>query len=206
MAIPLIALAIGSVFAGYLGVPHALGGGNRIEQFLQPSFHASALAGHAAVGASREMEARIVLLSAEEAAQAASEEHALEATELTLMAISSGIAFAGIGIAFYFWRRNPAAADAMAERFRPIHVLLNNKYYVDELYDAVVVQPIKLLSTSVLWRAADAGFIDGAVNGVGVAVRGSSTALRRLQTGSVRTYAAAIFAGVVLIVGYYLAG
>jgi NADH-quinone oxidoreductase subunit L len=197
MAIPLIVLAIGSIFAGYVGVPHALGGSNRIEQFLHPSFeaHGAPAAGtHAAAPAP---DAGIEPAPAED-------EHALERTELTLMAISSGIALAGIGIAFYFWRRNPAAADAAAERFRTINVLLSNKYYVDEIYDAAIVQPIKLLSTSVLWRAADAGFIDGAVNGVGVAVRGASTTLRRLQTGSVRTYAAAIFAGVVLIVGYYL--
>jgi len=204
MAIPLIVLAIGSVFAGYVGVPHALGGSNRIEQFLHPSFQPGLHEAHAAAAATGQTEAVAVALPAQDAEQVAAEQHAHERTELTLMAISSGVAFAGIGIAFYFWRRNPAAADAAAERFRPIHVLLSNKYYVDEIYDAALVQPIKLLSTTVLWRAADAGFIDGAVNGVGVAVRGASTALRRLQTGSVRTYAAAIFAGVVLIVGYYL--
>ncbi len=94
----------------------------------------------------------------------------------------------------------------MAARFRGLHVLLANKYYVDEIYDAVIVQPIKLVSTQVLWRAVDAAVIDGAVNGVGAAVSSSSSTLRRLQTGSVRTYAAAIFVGVVLIVGYYLVG
>jgi NADH-quinone oxidoreductase subunit L len=104
----------------------------------------------------------------------------------------------------YFWLRNRAAADAMALRFKPIHTLLLNKYYVDEIYDALFVQPIKQLSTKGLWRGADAGLIDGAVNGVGIAVRGLSGGLRRVQTGSVRTYAAGIFVGVVLIVGYYL--
>jgi NADH-quinone oxidoreductase subunit L len=121
-----------------------------------------------------------------------------------LMAVSTGIAVSGIGIAMYFWLRNRAAADAMALRFKPIHTLLLNKYYVDEIYDALFVQPIKQLSTKGLWRGADAGLIDGAVNGVGIAVRGLSGGLRRVQTGSVRTYAAGIFVGVVLIVGYYL--
>ena len=82
--------------------------------------------------------------------------------------------------------------------------MLLNKYYVDELYDAAVVQPIKQLSTAGLWKGVDAGLIDGAVNGVGQSVRAGSGSLRRLQTGSVRTYAAALFLGVVLIVGYYL--
>jgi NADH-quinone oxidoreductase subunit L len=66
------------------------------------------------------------------------------------------------------------------------------------------VQPIKQLSIKGLWRGADAILIDGAVNGVGTVVNTTSTALRRLQTGSVRTYAAAIFVGVVLMLGYYL--
>jgi NADH-quinone oxidoreductase subunit L len=85
-----------------------------------------------------------------------------------------------------------------------VYRLLLNKYYIDEIYNAVFVQPIKQLSTKGLWRGADAGLIDGAVNGVGIAVRRTSTILRRVQTGSVRTYAAGVFVGVVLIVGYYL--
>ena len=79
-----------------------------------------------------------------------------------------------------------------------------NKYYVDELYDAVIVQPIKRVSAGVLWRGVDAGLIDGTVNGVGLVVRGWSAVLRRLQTGSVRAYAMSFSAGVVVIVGYYL--
>ena len=82
--------------------------------------------------------------------------------------------------------------------------LLLDKYRVDELYDATIVQPIKRLSTGLLWRGVDAGFIDGTVNGVGLAVRGWSAVLRRLQTGSVRAYAMSVFLGAIAIVGYYL--
>ena len=60
------------------------------------------------------------------------------------------------------------------------------------------------MSTGALWKGIDGGVIDGAVNGVGQAVSGSSSVLRRMQTGSVRTYAFALFAGVVAILGYYL--
>jgi NADH-quinone oxidoreductase subunit L len=74
------------------------------------------------------------------------------------------------------------------------------------LYDAVFVQPIKTMSTSVLWKGVDVGLIDGAVNGAGFAARSSSNRLRRIQTGSMRTYAASLFLGVVLILGYYLLG
>jgi NADH-quinone oxidoreductase subunit L len=125
-------------------------------------------------------------------------------TELMLMALSSGVALAGIGIAIYFWLRNRQAADAMASRAHGVYTLLLNKYYVDELYDAAIVQPIKLLSTGGLWKGTDAGLIDGAVNGIGQTVRATSGFLRRVQTGSVRTYAASLFLGVVLILGWYL--
>ncbi len=121
-----------------------------------------------------------------------------------LMALSSGIAVAGIGIAAYFFLRNRRAADAMAERFRPIHTLLLNKYYVDEIYDATIVQPIKQISTLALWKGVDATLIDGAVNGMGELVRATSTVLRRLQTGRLRTYAASLLLGVVVILGWYL--
>jgi NADH-quinone oxidoreductase subunit L len=199
MALPLVLLAIGSVVAGYVGVPHALGGSNRIESFLEPSFEVAA--GHQATLAAEPGAAP----AAERQEAHAAESHAADTgTELMLMAISSGIALAGIGIASYFWLRNRRAAGAMADRFRPVHQWLLGKYYVDEMYDAAIVQPIKTLSTGGLWKGVDAGLIDGTVNGVGLVVSEGSGILRRAQTGSVRTYAFALFAGVVAILGYYL--
>jgi len=120
------------------------------------------------------------------------------------MLVSSGVAIAGIGIAAYFFLRNRAAADALAARFEGLHRLLANKYYVDEIYDAAIVQPIRITSQEGLWKIVDAKIIDGAVNGIGLSVSGWSQLLRRLQTGSVRAYAASLFAGVVAILGYYL--
>ena len=209
MAIPLIVLAIGSILAGYVGVPHALGGSNRIERFLEPSFEASEggrrveTAGNAGPAGPNEG-VRAVAIQVPDGAQPVERAGASESTELLLMAVSSGIAIAGIVIAAYFWLRNRAAADALSRRMAGLYILLSHKYYVDEIYDAAIVQPIKLLSTGGLWKGVDAGMIDGAVNGVGQTVRGASGELRRLQTGSVRTYAASLFLGVVLILGWYL--
>jgi len=205
MAIPLIVLAIGSIFAGYVGVPHALKGNNRIERFLEPSFEASDAGRRLEAGAVAAVEGQLQPVSIQEthaAGAEASEDH--ESTELQLMALSSGVALAGIGIAWYFWLRNRPAADAVAARMHGVYSLLLHKYYVDKLYDAAIVHPIKLLSTAGLWKRADAGIIDGAVNGVGQAVRATSGVLRRAQTGSVRTYAASLFLGVALILGWYL--
>jgi NADH-quinone oxidoreductase subunit L len=130
--------------------------------------------------------------------------HDDHATELGLMAFSSGIAVAGIGIAGYFFLRRKDAADRMAATFAGVHRVLLNKYYVDELYDAAIVQPIKRTSERALWRVFDAGVIDGAVNGAGSFVNGASAILRRLQTGSMRAYALSVFVGAVLILGYYV--
>ncbi len=210
MAIPLIVLAIGSILAGYVGVPHALGGSNRIERFLEPSFEVSEggrrveAAGSAGQPPAAGEGVRAVAVQALEAPQPPEGAGASESTELMLMALSSGIAIAGIVIAAYFWLRNRAAADALSRRMAGLYILLSHKYYVDEIYDAAIVQPIKLLSTGGLWKGVDAGLIDGAVNGVGQTVRGVGGGLRRLQTGSVRTYAASLFLGVVLILGWYL--
>jgi len=216
MALALIVLAAGSVFAGLVGIPHALGGSNRIEAFLDPAFEA-----HEVAPANPEFQVvpgrlrndAIVRPEGTAAGQAATTEAAggheavheeAAGTELLLMALSSGIALAGIGLAWYFWNVNRAASARIARSVAGVYTLLLNKYYIDELYDAVIVRPIQKGSTVVLWRGADAGLIDGAVNGVGKAVRGTSDSVRRLQTGSVRAYAASLFLGVVVILGWYL--
>ena len=205
MAIALVVLALGSVAAGYVGVPRVLGGANRIEAYLEPSFvaHVEEIAAAEPVTVPEGGAAGHV------AAEAGGVEHGgAEASgnsmEMPLMVFSVLVAFAGIGLATFFFWYKPDAADAVAAQFSGLHTLLLNKYYVDELYNAVIVQPIKQVSTGVLWRGVDAGIIDGTVNAVGLVVRGWSAVLRRLQTGSVRAYAMSLFVGVVVIVGYYL--
>jgi NADH-quinone oxidoreductase subunit L len=187
MAVPLVVLALGAVLAGYVGVPHALGGENRLATWLAPSFAPPAVAG----GAEAAVEG-----------EAAEEEHT--ALELTLMAVSSGIAFLGIGIAAFIWLKRRDIADEIARKHAGVYRLLLNKYYVDEAYDAAVVQPIRLGSQEGLWRGLDVQVVDGAVNGTGALVATGSSVLRRLQTGSVRAYAGSMFIGVVVILGYYL--
>jgi NADH-quinone oxidoreductase subunit L len=195
MAIPLIVLAIGSILAGYIGVPHALGGHNVIEGFLEPSFHAGpAVAGEHA--------------GADHAAAAGAGEHAVAeaahadtSTELALMGLSSVIAVAGIGIAALLFLKRPRKANLHPTG---LHKVLANKYYVDEAYDALIVRPVHAISSAVLWRGVDARLIDGAVNGTGALIRAGSAGLRRVQTGSVRAYAMAAFGGVIAMLGYYL--
>jgi NADH-quinone oxidoreductase subunit L len=124
--------------------------------------------------------------------------------EITLMIVSVVVAIAGIGMAAYFFLINRRAAVRAAEQLSGVHQLLVNKYYVDDIYDAAIVQPIHIVSEDGLWKGVDAGIIDRTVNSVASVVGGGGEVLRRLQTGSVRAYAASIFLGAVLILGYFL--
>jgi NADH-quinone oxidoreductase subunit L len=204
MAIVLILLAIGSVFAGYIGVPAVLGGSNRIEHFLAPSFEPPGIEAGRDAASPRDVAQGFSSAIGDDAPPAHEDGSADHRAELLLMAFSSGIAAAGIGLAFYFFLRRRDAADRVAASFAGVHRLLLNKYYVDEIYDAAIVQPIKRSSEHGLWRVVDAGLIDGTVNGAGSVVNGASAILRRLQTGSMRAYALSVFVGVVLILGYYV--
>ena len=191
MALALIVLAIGSVAAGWIGIPHALGGHNQLHAWLEPSFEAPR-AGTAADGAT----------AAAEGETAAAESH--ETLERVLMGVSTVGAVAGIFFAYFVWVKRRSIAANAARELAPVHRLLLNKYYVDEIYDATIVHPIRVASQEGLWRGFDVKVIDGAVNGAAAIINSSATLLRRLQTGSVKTYAGSVFAGVVAILAYYL--
>ena len=197
MAFALIVLAIGSILAGYTNIPHALGGHLALGTWLEPAFQATNCGQPVAVGDL----AGIALADCLPGEGAAVEDHA--ALELTLMAVSSLVAFAGIGLATFLWLKRKDIPAQMASQFSGVHKVLLNKYYVDEAYDATIVQPIKVVSQDGLWRGFDVKVVDGAVNGAGYFVSGVSIILRLLQNGSVKTYAAAIFAGAVSILAYY---
>jgi NADH-quinone oxidoreductase subunit L len=178
MAFALIVLAVGSVFAGYIGVPHALGGHNQLGAWLSTSF--------APPGAAVEpVEADVSL-------------------EITLMFVASVLALAGIALAWFLWLKRKDLVNSVSTRFAGAYRLLLSKYYVDEIYDAAIVRPILVISQEGLWRGFDVKVIDGAVNGTAKIVDAGAWIMRRLQTGSVRAYAGSLFVGVVLILGYYL--
>ena len=207
MATALIALAIGSIVAGWIGIPHALGGHNGLGTWLEPAFQATncgapvttgELAGFAIENCAPGTEPALASLTqtaepaqpgaepAEAAHEAPEGEHDETALERTLMGVSTLIAFTGIGLAFFLWQKNRHIPEQMARQFAPVHQLLLNKYYVDEVYDAAIVQPIKVASTEGLWKVIDVKVIDGVVNGAGYVVSGFAGGLRLLQTGSVQ--------------------
>src|SRR6185503_1520473 len=124
MTFPLMALAVGAIVAGFVGVPAAIGGGNAIEHFLEPSFTASE---HAAVAA----EPAAARAEAEPAAAGHAEEHESVGVERGLMVFSLLVAIAGILLARKFYITSPEISEGLAEQWSGAHRTLLNKYYVD---------------------------------------------------------------------------
>jgi NADH-quinone oxidoreductase subunit L len=121
-----------------------------------------------------------------------------------LLVVSAVVAVGGVVAAWAAYGRRPVRPERIGAPTNPVHVLVFNKYYVDELYDALFVRPILGLSG---WcaRVFDARVIDGAVNGVARLVIEWAQGLRRVQTGFVMNYALGILLGAVAVVGYLLA-
>ena len=218
MTFALMALAVGAIVAGFVGIPAALGGGNAIEQFLEPSFTASAVheAGRGSAGVDQ---------AAQEPETAPT---VSRTTEISLMGFSVLIAVGGILLAHKFYVASPEISDQLAERWAGAHRTLSHKYYVDELYDATVISGT-FASGRGLW-AFDRRVVDGAVNGtgwvtiisswfsgltdthvvdgvvnlVGRACEEASFWFRKLQSGLVQNYALWMLAGVFAFVSIYL--
>ncbi|MDP9171995.1 MAG: NADH-quinone oxidoreductase subunit L [Acidobacteriota bacterium] len=125
----------------------------------------------------------------------------------TLAWISAGVGIVGIALAYLFYVVRPSLADSFAKGMSGLYTLVYNKYFVDEIYDAAVVKPMVEGSRLVLWKGVDAGLIDGMVNGVGSRSRGIGGILRLLQSGNIRSYAAWVVLGsVVLLLAFGFAG
>jgi NADH-quinone oxidoreductase subunit L len=130
--------------------------------------------------------------------------HLSHATEYALIGTAVAIAVAGIAIAFF--RLKPAALvaakDSPAEQ--GIEKTLLNKWYVDEVYDATVVQPTVAVSRNVLWKGIDTGIVDGLfVNGSALVTRAVGWMGSQLQSGRVGTYAWVLVLGALWVIGAY---
>jgi NADH-quinone oxidoreductase subunit L len=189
MLLPLIVLAIGAAFAGYLGVPDGLSGGrigNYFEHLLEPSIAQVPIP----------PTADAPLTSAGELVPRAAVDSGTHSVELGLTLASSVVALIGVLAGWLWFHRNPL--------WKPPRVL-ENKYYVDEAYDAAIVQPIKAGSTQLLWKTIDVGIIDAAVNGIGYFAGRLGGAISYLQSGLARSYVAIVVLGALLMIGYFIA-
>jgi len=176
MTLPLIILAVLSVIGGFVGVPVWMNlGPNRFFEFLKPSL---AYTQHPEIG------------------------HFSHSTEIMFAFFSVLVACIAILFAYMIYIRRPEKAETMADRFRFLHRLLFRKYYVDELYDAAIINPTVKASDKVLWKGFDAGLIDGVVNGSGRTIQGFASILKGIQNGLIRNYAVWILLGAVAVIFY----
>ncbi len=205
MTVPLMILALLSVVGGWIGWPESLGGSDHFAKFLDP-----VIARHAEV-----------IAAVPEATQ--------HTTEYELMAVSVLVALVGIGLAWFFYLRKPSIPGTLAQKSGGLYRLIYNKYYVDQIYDAMFVNRSKDLGTTL--GAFDRGVIDGLfVNGAGWVTRATSSVsmvwdkwiidglvnlaarivwifsypVRMIQSGRVSNYALLIVLGVLVFLGYYL--
>jgi len=125
-------------------------------------------------------------------------------TTLMLAALSVIVAMAGIVLAWFRYVSTPFKAETIGRPDTPVHALLLNAFYVDRIYDWLIVRPLYALSLFAA-QVVDLGIIDGMVNGVGRAVVAWAQTFRRLQTGYVVNYALTMLLGAILLVGFLLA-
>lgn len=213
MTIPLIVLAVLSTLGGLVGVPYAISsltGGhpeNYFEEVLAPAISSLPATEPAAAPetklhwqspAPQEVDGKPAVAPVSEAPGAATSHEVPDAHELNqerlLALISVMIALSGIGVGWVMFQRKPV---------RAMPRLLENKYYVDEIYDAAIIQPINAGSREGLWKIFDVGVIDGIIHTIAGAVVRLGRTIRYMQIGYVRGYAAIILAGALIIIGYF---
>jgi len=184
MTVPLILLAVFSVIGGWIGMPHIFGVVNYFEHWLEP------VMAHGAGAAEGPMLAA---------------GGGDTGTEVLLMVVSVVLVLVAIFAARYYYLKNTQAATSLSEKLSGVHQLLLNKYYVDEIYGAVIVRPV-VYGSIFLWKVVDVVIIDGFANGMATIIRDISELLKNIQTGQVRKYATIFVVGVVILIAYFTFG
>jgi NADH-quinone oxidoreductase subunit L len=210
MWLPLAILAVLSVVGGLVGIPYAVsslvgaGDVNVFERTLEPIIYSKAE--HKTTeeepsmkSAAESKEAKpIVAESKKEVIK--TEEHkehnaAELSTERLLAGLSVLLALSGIGIGIAVFGKEP---------LRKLPRILEDKWRIDELYNGYIVDPLTRFSIKGLWQGFDLGVIDGIVNGAGYFVSELGNVVRRVQVGFVRSYAAFILFGALIVIGYFI--
>ncbi|CUS95596.1 NADH-dehyrogenase subunit F, TMs, (complex I) C-terminus, partial [Candidatus Kryptonium thompsonii] len=174
MTLPLIVLGFFSVTAGFIGIPESFGLKNLFHHWLEPAFE--------------DANAKLILESTHSTS-----------TEFMLMFISVLISVGGILLARYLYLKRMNIVAKLTQTFSGVYKLVYNKYYVDEIYDTIVVKPIKWGSEKLLWRFFDVKVIDGIVNGSARVTSIVSSVVRFVQNGIVQFYAVVFLIGILII-------
>jgi NADH-quinone oxidoreductase subunit L len=119
--------------------------------------------------------------------------------EKPLIALSVVIALAGLAAAAWFYSRNGVRAERARTHMQPLYRLLSGKYYVDELYEALLGRPIRWISDRIFLRVGDRLLLDGTLDGMATTARGAAGLLARVQTGNLHLYAFLVLGGLVAV-------
>ncbi len=186
MIAPLVLLAVLSIVGGWVGI------GNRFEHFLDPVIQKVSV---------EQSSAQVSEAAAKPPAEgeAAGESKGLE---IDLMVVSVLVALCGLGLAWFLYIKRPELPAKIAAATNGLYTLVLNKYWIDELYSAVIIGPLVAFSRVVLWQTIDQKVIDGSVNESAVAARDVSQIVRQQQSGLIRSYAGWIAAGAAAVVAY----
>jgi NADH-quinone oxidoreductase subunit L len=186
MTVANIVLAVGAVFAGMVFYGAFVGGEAAMAEFWGGVNEESAFAPYL---------------------HALAESHAIHAAHESPFWVKAApllVALIGIGLAWHMYIRDPLAPLRLARRFRGTYRFLLNKWYFDELYDALFVRPAHFIGRG-FWQAGDGAIIDGVgPDGVAAATQDLARRASRLQSGYVYHYAFAMLIGVVLLISWYL--
>jgi NADH-quinone oxidoreductase subunit L len=183
MTVPLIILAVLSVVGGWIGIPKVLSFGkdvNAVHDWLVPALVVPHGGAHAAESAA----------------------HAGVMLEVGLIAVAVLVAGVGIAAAWAIYLRRAGSAERIARSLGPVYPLVRNLYWVDELYDVVILRPFYRLCR--FFGGFDRWVVDGIVNAVGIVTDITGQIVKLFQTGYVRNYALLFLAGAVFIL-FYLA-
>jgi NADH-quinone oxidoreductase subunit L len=172
---PLVVLAIGSVISGWFALPSFFGGADYFANFLSP------------------------VLGAHEGVEGLSEA-AAHNLEWGLAGVAVVTATIGFFVALWLYLKQPGKPEQLAKSLKGAYSTLYNKYYVDELYAAVVVRPLVWISDHVLWNIVDVEAIDGTVNGIARGATSVGDTVRHTQSGNTRSYAAWVVVGALVVI------
>ncbi len=172
---PLVILALLSIVGGWLAAPQLFGGVDYFRAFLNP-----------VVG---QLEIPEVIDGVAE--------HSME---WLLVGVAVFSALLGLVVAYWMYLKQPGKPASLAKSAGPIYTTLLHKYYVDELYAAVIVAPLMWISRNVLWKVVDVEIVDGAVNGLAHGASAVGDASRHTQSGNTRSYAVWVVVGAILVI------
>ena len=206
MWLPLVVLAVLATFGGLVGIPYAVssmfgaGDVNYFEHTLEPVIvekaeHSTEV--NPSIKSSKTAEVTETATKSEAVKHEVHKEHNAEeiSTERLLAAFSVLLATLGIFTGWFLFKDNP---------LRKMPKILEDKWRIDELYNGYIVDPLTRFSIKGLWQGMDVGVVDGIVNGAGYFVSELGNVVRRIQVGFVRSYAAFILGGALIVIGYFI--